>query len=185
MDKTKNDILWQHTMTYGAILGISITIISIVFYILDVLKYNIFISVVIGLINMGLTVTFVVIGTKKYRNDVLGGYINFGNAFLVGLLIVVFSSLITTLYNLILNTIIDPTYFERTMEAVKEWTGNFMYNKGIPEDQIDQALEQFDSREKPSVVSMIFGGILTSAIGGAILSLITAAILKKESFDSQ
>jgi hypothetical protein len=184
MEKAKTDI-WQHTMTYGAILGISITILAIIFYILDILKYNIFISIVIWLINLALTVIFVVIGTKNYRDKILGGYIDFGKAFLIGLLIVVFSSLITTLYNILLNTIIDPTYFERTMEAVKEWMGNFMYNKGISEEQIDQALEQIDSKEMPSVVSMIFSGIASSAIGGAILSLITAAILKKESFDSQ
>jgi hypothetical protein len=184
MEKPKNDIL-QYTMTYGAILGVSLTIVSIIFYLMGFMKFNIFMSLVMFIINLGIIVTVVIIGTKKYRDDLLGGYIDFGEAFLIGLLIVVFSSLLTTLYNIIFNVFIDPDYFERTMEAAKEWMSNFMYKRGIPEDKIDQALQQMDSKEKPSVVSMIIGGIMASAIGGAILSLITAAIFKKESFDSQ
>jgi hypothetical protein len=184
MEKAKNDI-WQFTMTYGAILGIIMVIVSVLLYLLGLMKFNILMSVVIFLINVGILVTVVFIGTKRYRDDMLGGYIDYGKAFLVGMLIVVFSSVLTTFYNIVFNTFIDPDYYDRTIEAAKEWTGNFMYSKGVPEEQIDQALEQMSSREKPSVVSMIFGGIVTGAIGGAIISLITAAILKKEPFDSK
>ena len=184
MERTKNDI-WQHTMTYGAILGITLTIISIVFYILDVHRYIILFFILSWLTGLSLKVTFVVIGTKKYRDNVLGGYIKFGDAFITGLLIVVFSSLLTTLYNILLNTIIDPDYFGRIMETFKEWMGNFMYNHNVPEDQIDQALSQMESGEKPTILKMLISGIMSTAVGGAILSLITAAILKKESFDSQ
>jgi hypothetical protein len=184
MEKEKNDI-WQFTMTYGAILGIILIIVTVLLYLLGLMKFNILMSVVILLINVAVVVTVVVIGTKRYRNDILEGYIDFGKAFLVGLLIVVFSSVLTTFYNVVFNTFIDPEYYDRTIEATKEWTGNFMYSKGVPEEQIDEVLEQMGSREKPSVVSMILGGLVTGAIGGAIVALITAAILKKEPFDSQ
>jgi uncharacterized membrane protein YhaH (DUF805 family) len=184
MEQEKNDI-WQFTMTYGAILGIILVIISVLLYLLGLMKFNILMSIVIFLINVTVMVTVVVIGTKRYRDEMLGGYIDFGKAFLVGLLIVVFSSVLTTFYNVVFNTFIDPEYYDRTIEAAKEWTGNFMYSKGVPEEQIDQALEQMGGREKPSVISMILGGIMAGAIGGSIVSLITAAILKKEPFDSR
>jgi uncharacterized membrane protein YhaH (DUF805 family) len=184
MENTRNDI-WQFTMTYGAILGIILVIISVLLYLLGFMKFNILMSVVLFLINVAIIVTMVSIGTKRYRNEMLGGYIDFGKAFLVGLLIVVFSSVLTTFYNVLFNTFIDPDFYDRTMEAARDWTANFMYSKGVPEDQIDQALEQMAGRDKPSVISMILGGIVTGAIGGSIISLITAAILKKEPYDSQ
>lgn len=67
------------------------------------------------------------------------------------------------------------------IEAQKEWMYEFMSSKGIAEDQIEKAIEGMDEKlAEMNPLKTMFMSILSSTIFGAIVSLITGAVLKKK-----
>ena len=105
----------------------------------------------------------------------------FGQGVLIGVMVVFIASIISAVYSYIQTTIIDPDYMRNILEAQKEWMYEFMSSKGVAEDQIEKAMAGIDEKMndlKP--VKTIFTTILSGTIFGAIISLITAAILKKK-----
>jgi uncharacterized membrane protein (DUF485 family) len=176
----KKTTLLNHSLMWGLIFGIVSIIFSLILWFLNILPSNLLIMFLLLLINIILTIVFVVIGIKKYRDGVLGGKIDFGNAFLTGLLIVIFASVLSGIYNVVFNIAIDPQYYERTIQASKDWTSEFMMKKGVPEDTIEETLNKIDKKAKPTPFKMFRSGLIGSIIFGVIICLITAAVLKKD-----
>jgi hypothetical protein len=69
---------------------------------------------------------------------------------------------------------IDPTITDQIMKKAMEE----MEKKGIPDEQIDQAMEMTKMFMNPG--AMFVMGLLGTILIGFILSLIIAAILKKD-----
>jgi hypothetical protein len=174
----KKPSLLQFTLTYGAILGIVSIIISLIMYISGYMPINFKRILLTTVISLAVTIVFVSAGMKSYRDKVLDGTISYGQALVVGILIVVFSSLLASIYNLIFNYVIDPEYMDRVMEATKNWTYDWMNNMGSTEAQIEDAMERFD-KQQATPVKTFLQGLIWSAVFGTILSLIIAAFTKK------
>lgn len=136
-------------------------------------------SFLILFLNLGILIFFLLYCTKKYRDNSLDGKITFGQAFVYALMIVVFSSVITGLYQYILNRYIDPEYAKRMLTAVQEKTYQFMVNHGVPDDQIDAAMVKFEDQPVPSAFEALKSALLSGVILGSVISLITSAIVKK------
>jgi uncharacterized membrane protein (DUF106 family) len=176
----KKSSLLQLTLTYGAILGVASIIFSLVLYIAGFIPYNFKRMILTFVISLAISIVFISAGTKAYRDKILGGSITFAQALLVGFGIVLFSTIIGSLYNLIFNTIIDPDYMNRVMEATKNWTYDWMNNMGAPEARIEEAMDRIEKqKEGMSPVKTFFQSFIISAIFGTILSLIIAAFTKK------
>jgi len=165
---------------YGAILGIVSIIVSLIMYITGYMPVNFKRILIMALISIVITIVFVSSGMKSYRDKVLAGNISYGQAFLTGFLIVVFSTLLVSIYNLIFTTIIDPGYTDRVLEATRNWTYDWMSNMGAPESQIEDAMDRFDKQaaEMNSFKSFI-QGFIWPVVFGTIISLIVAAFVKK------
>jgi len=176
----KKTTLLQFTLNYGAILGIVSVIFSLILYITGFMPVNIKRIVLISLIGLAITIVFVSAGMKGYRDKVLGGTITYKQALLVGVMIVVFSTILTSFYNLIFNLYIDPEYNSKVIEASKNWTYDWMNNIGAPEGQIEDTMERYDKQlENSTPLKTFFQSLYMSAIFGFILSLIIAAFTKK------
>ncbi len=178
--ETKSRSLFNNALIYGLLTaGISI-VFSILAYILDVpfkspIMYFSFIILLAGIIY----------GTLQYRNTYLGGYISFGKAFLSGFIIVMVAAIVAALYSYVFLTFIDPAYLEKIIVQSMEETEAKMIEKGLSEDQMGPALEMTRKFMSPAIMSVF--SVLGSALFGAILSLLSAAFLKKEdkTFDGQ
>jgi len=176
----KKPTLLQHTLMYGAILGIVSIIMSLIMYIAGYMPINLKRIMLTAVISIAITIIFVSAGMKSYRDKVLEGNISYGQAFVAGLLIVVFSAVLASIYNLIFNLVIDPDYMNRVMEATRNWTYDMMNNMGAPEGQIEDAMERFDRQQaNMSHLKTLMQGIIWSVVFGAIISLIVAAFVKK------
>ncbi len=177
----KKQTLLQYTMTNGALLGIILIIVSLLFYIIGFIPDSIGRAVIIPLINALIVIIFVVRSTKAYRNKVLEGSISFGNAFLVGLLVILCAYILRSFYDLIFTTLIDPGYADRIYEGLTNSMYDMYSNMGVPESQIDASMERFTrQQENYTPLRAFFSSILSASVFGAILCLITGAILKKE-----
>jgi len=168
------------SMTYGIYLaGISI-ILAVIIWAGNLMEYlGLFGSLFLAIIQLVIVVSFLLFFTKLYRNNLLDGKITFSQAFTFGVLIIVFSSVISSLYSYIFNKFIDPEYSHRIMTMMQDKTYQYMTSKGVPENQIDQAMKSFEDRGIPSPLETLKSSLIFGIIGGAIMSLISSAIVKK------
>jgi hypothetical protein len=112
---------------------------------------------------------------KSYRDNVLDGILPFGKAFGFGVLIAVVSGLLGAIFTYLLYEVIDPGLQEKMLE----YAADKMLESGrVPEAQLDQVLEI--SKKFMSPVYLTVSGFIVSCLGGTVLSLIMAAIFKKE-----
>jgi len=178
--ETEPRSLFNNALIYGLLTAVISIVFSVLTYILDVPMKNpvMYFSFVILLAG-------IIYGTLQYRNVSLGGNISFGKAFLSGFLIVLVASIVSSIYSYIFFTFIDPAYLERIIQQTLEQTEAKMLEKGLSEEQMEPALAM--TRKFMSPIMMSVMAVLSSAVFGAILSLIAAAFIKKEdkSFDGQ
>ncbi len=64
------------------------------------------------------------------------------------------------------------------MRKMIEFTSEKMLKRGVPESQLDMVLERAAKFQKP--LPMAVTDFISSLLGGVVLSLIMAAIFKKE-----
>ncbi|HBL78231.1 MAG: hypothetical protein A2W90_16760 [Bacteroidetes bacterium GWF2_42_66] len=167
-------------LTYGIYMAIISIVISLIIWATSLMEsLGLMGATIIGLVNLAITVVLLVIFTKLYRDNLLGGTITFGKAFSFGVLVVVCSSLITGLFSYILHKYIDPGYMGRIMTMMQEKMYQMFANKGMSEEQIDAAMRAFEEKGIPSPLESVKSALLGGLIGGAIMSLISAAIVKK------
>ncbi len=110
---------------------------------------------------------------RKQRED-LGGFISFGSAFKTAFVASLVIALIGAVYMYLYATFINPDFIEEIRQATMEK----MAKQGQSDEQIEQAMEMMESFTSPVMMSV--WGFVGSAIMGAIVSLIGAAIMKKD-----
>jgi hypothetical protein len=114
------------------------------------------------------------LGIRNYRDKVLGGEISLVSAFQFGFFISVTASALAALFSFLLMEFIDPSMIDK----IKQLAEIELNKQNLPADQLKRAIEmqnKFVSATFMSVANLI-GYIIT----GAIISLIVAALIKKQ-----
>ncbi|MGN6178610.1 MAG: DUF4199 domain-containing protein [Mucilaginibacter sp.] len=115
-------------------------------------------------------IAFMFLAQKEYKEE-LGGFMTFGEGFLTGFKYTVITAVLMALFTYIYFTLLSPQVFQQIIDASKakmEAKGN------LSDDQINTAL----SFTTPGFTAIII--VIVSIIMGAIISLIGAAIFKKD-----
>ncbi len=112
--------------------------------------------------------------TQKEYKDELGGYITYGNAFSAGFRYSLFSGLLLAVFTYLYFAILSPAMWDKVLDATQAG----MEAQNAPDDQIEKTMSFM--RGTWGQVMIVFGTAISYAIFGAIVSLVTAAILKKE-----
>ncbi len=168
------------TMTYGIYLAAISIVISLFIWATSLIEHlGLFGSAFIGAFQFVLVAFLLVYFTKRYRDILFDGKITFGQAFTFGVMLVVFSSVISALYSYILNKYIDPDYMHRVMAMIQDKTYQMLSNQGLSQDQIDATMVKFEQKGIPSPMETLVSSLQGGIIGGAIMSLISSAIVKK------
>jgi hypothetical protein len=110
---------------------------------------------------------------QKEFKDELGGYITFGEAFSAGFRYALFNGLLLAVFTYLYLAILSPDVFAKSMETARQG----MVEKNMSDEQIEKAMG-IATKFGP-----VFGAFFLAiwyAIVGAIVSLIGAAIFKKE-----
>ncbi len=170
---------WPIALRYGLIWGLIGIALGLVAHVMgwndpSNAGNNIVAGVLMGIISFAISITMLVMAIKQHRNQDLGGYITFGRAFSTGFFTVLISTLIATVWAVIMFTLIVPDFFE-LMEAgmIAQWE-----EQGLSESEIEQARGWAMMFTGPTAftLSTFIGGL----VWGSILSLIIAAIMKKD-----
>ena len=118
-------------------------------------------------------IAFMFLGQKEYR-DGLGGFATFGQAFVEGLLFSVFAGVLLAIFTYINYSFISPHEYEQILSAQKE---KLDAQGTLSSEQIDAAMA---ITKKYGVLITAISILIITPIIGAIISLVGAAIFKKE-----
>ena len=169
MEQTDNSNLMKSTMTSGAILGAALVIYTLILY-----MTNLTYSTGLGYVSYLIMIGGIVLGIKNFRDQEQEGFISYGRALGVGMLTVMFASIIMAVFVYILYTIIDPGLVEKGIEIAR----NKMAGKNLSDDQIEMAINMTKKFMTPTF--MVIGTIIGYAFFGLIFSLVVAAVMKKD-----
>jgi hypothetical protein len=111
----------------------------------------------------------------KSEND---GYLEFKEALKISFGVLVASSLVTSIFSYLLYNYIDHPFGERMVQLTMEKTQQFMEKMGTPEEAIDKAMKDV-TFENLFSLKKVFQGFMFGCILNFIISLIVAAIMKK------
>lgn len=168
----KNTSVFYNGLIWGLILGFVSIIFSVVLYMLDQ-----FGNQSLGYIGMAISLVIMIFGMRSYRDQVLGGVMPFGQAFGFGVIAFVVSGVLTSIFSYILFTVIDPELLSKIKDMAIE---KAMEKSGgrAPVEAIEEGMEMMSFMFKPLWMAVM--GLVGSGFMGAIISLILAAIFKKD-----
>src|SRR4030042_3461574 len=165
----KNPSVLVNALNWGVIIGLISIVYTVILYMLNQLF-----SQALGYAGIIIIIVGLSVAMKSYRDKVLDGILPFGKAFGFGMLIVVVVALLGAIFTYLLYAVIDTGLQEKALE----FTTEKILKRGVPEEQLDMFLERAAKFQKP--IPMAIMGFITSVLGGVVLSLIMAAIFKKE-----
>lgn len=133
---------------------------------------------IIGYSSMIIALTAIFFGVKAYRDKVNGGKITFGKAFMLGIGISGVASVIFGIYVYFLYTVIAPDLSGKMIEVYREK----IKTSGQTQEIINKQLQEFDNEalmwNNPFLQSFVM--LMTVFLLGAVISIITAVLLKKK-----
>jgi len=160
--------LWKSALNWGVIMGIVMIIYNLIMFFLDLSLEQ-----WVGWVSYIVMIAIIVVSTINYRDKVLGGAITYGQALGFGVMVVLFSSIISSIYTYVFVTVIDPEFANKILAMTEQK----MVAKGIPEQQIEAGLSMQKKFMSPIMMSVFV--IPVTVFFGCIFSLITSAFLKK------
>lgn len=176
MEEKETTTLFQHALKWGLIVGGISIALSIVSYAID---YSLLANWKFGIFVFAMLIGLAIYAGIGYRNEI-GGFLPYGKAFQHGFILMAVSGLISTLFTVILYTVIDPELPAKLTDVAMENAQKMMESFGMPADQMDQALEDARKRtENQFSVSGLAMGYGIGLIIYAVLSAITSIFVKK------
>ncbi len=164
--------LMKSTLTSGIYIGVVLILVSVIFYVAG-LMFETWAQYV----SWPILIAGAVYAQLSYRKS-LGGEMTYGQALGAGVLALVFASVLSAIYTILLYTVIDPGLTEQTRIVMEQR----MVEQGrMPAEQIDQAVDMMMKFQKPPIMAGM--AILIGAFTGLIISLITGIFTQKKPSD--
>ncbi|MCX7987128.1 MAG: DUF4199 domain-containing protein [Bacteroidales bacterium] len=160
--------MYSQVANYGLITGLILVAYTLLLYITGQLMNK-----GLGYISLVILAACLYIFTKQYRDKINGGTLTYGQGFSVGVLTGIFAGILSAFFSLILYMYIDPSLVDKQLSIAEQ----DMLSRGMSEEQVEMAINMTKKWMTPGM--MFLSGILSMAFLSALISLITAAILKK------
>ncbi|MDN5204930.1 DUF4199 domain-containing protein [Fulvivirgaceae bacterium BMA10] len=162
---------------FGTYASILIVGVSFMFWLFSSETPNYTFAEIAGYASIILSMAFVFLGIRYYRDNEKNGSISFGEALKLGVLIVLIPSLAFGVYNFIYTEVMDPdfteTYYQYRVDQMKGT---------MSEADFEAAVQKMES-EKAMFTNPVIGSLvmfLTVFLIGFVIALISALILKRE-----
>lgn len=156
-------------LKWGGITGIALIIYTTLLYTLNQMGNSGLAVLIYAIVAGGLFM-----GIREYRT-LNGNYLAIGEGVGLGTLLAAVAGILSSAYNILYTTLIDPSVKEQVANQVRakmEEQGN------LTDEQIDQAMDMIQKTQGPGLQFLL--GVLGSIVIGAFLSLIISAILRRK-----
>lgn len=170
----KDVSIWGIVKKWGLISALIGIVFQLIQQVTGVMSQSGTIIALYTVVSIGVSVAIYVMALREHREQELGGFMSFKRAFYLAFMIGMASTIVVLVFNYIYMNFINPG----AMEAQLEMTRSMMEKFGMPEDQLDAAIEK-QRASLASPMSMLTG-LLGAGVVVAILSLIMGAVMKKE-----
>lgn len=158
----------KHLTNWGFILGLALIGISLVLYLLDMTEAK-----WASWVSYAVIAALIYVGTQAKRVQ-QGGVLSYGQGLGTGVGITFFGSILVAFYTFVFFRFIDPDMLQELLLR----TEDEMYNQGLPDDQIEIAMNMTKKFMQPGPMAAMV--VLSYTFVGFLISLVTAAILKKD-----
>lgn len=166
---TKNKrIDLKQVMTYGAIIGGVVVLLSLLVYISG--QYG---NSGLGLIIDAIFIGGLIYSIKHYRENVLNGAITYGKCVYIGVLVSMFAGFLMSAYLYLLLSY-DTQLREQTFTAQEE----MMLQFGMDEYMVEEQMQRV--RENWSPIKTAISGAFSFGFIGLILSLVAGIFLQRK-----
>lgn len=157
-------------MTYGVYLGLISIVFTLIAYVAGIVgeNYTSWISLVIS-------IAFVSWALINFRDKQNGGFLTYKQGVGLGFMTFLIGGILSSVFTYILFAIIDPGLVEQIVQKSLEEA-----LQKSPEIEANIDMVEKWTRMFVNPAAMAIMGVVMSAIGGIIISLILAAIFKKE-----
>ncbi len=171
----QNPSIFKSAMTYGLYMGLILIVYALVLYFAG-LTGNTAAGYFTYLVYIGMLCYTMI----NFRDKENGGALAYGQGVGLGTFTMVVGGVLSSIFSFILMKYIDPGLMDQLVNKALEDA----MAKGTPEEQLEMVEKMVRMFTNPTAVLLL--GIFGSGFIGAIISLILAAIFKKEPsiFDS-
>jgi Protein of unknown function (DUF4199) len=170
----KDVSIWGLVKKWGLISALIGIVFQLIQQVTGVMSQSGMIIALYTVVSIGVSVAIYVMALKEHREQELGGFMSFKRAFYLAFMIGMVSTVIVLVFNYIYMNFINPS----AMDAQLEMTRGMMEKFGMPEEQLDAAVEK--QRESLTSPMSMVTGLLGAGVVVAIISLIMGAVMKKE-----
>jgi hypothetical protein len=172
----KADKIWfKHSMTHGIILGLSLCVFEFTaLYLGMIFNPNLF-NIYVLLISVS-----VYIAIRKFRENNLNGLINFGDAFLTGLLVCGIAGVVWAIYRFV--------QFKFTPGLIDSMISDFntaIEQTTISKDEKQAYIQLYKLYMNPITIALMNTFLLAMGMGGSIVSLLVSLILQRKELPKQ
>lgn len=168
----------NHNLKYGLTLGLISVVFSLALLLID---YHLLSSSWIGIIPIVINIIVLLVAGFELRK-LHGGYLSFREAFVSTLTIIAIGAAISMVYSMLVYNVFAPDIADALHQDMINNTASMLEQFGAEDEVIDQAVAQIEAGN-PFSVGNLFLGYIYNLIGGLILALIIAAIVKKKKPD--
>jgi len=165
----ENPSIFKSAMNYGLYMGLLLIVYSLVIYFAG-LTGNTAANYLTYIIYIGMLCYTML----NFRDKVNGGVMTYGQGVGLGTFTMVIGGLLSGVFGFILLKYIDPSLVEKIVNITLEEA----MASGLPDAQIE--MTEKITRMAASPIATLLVSVLGGGINGAIISLILAAIFKKE-----
>jgi hypothetical protein len=151
---------------YGLLTAIGLILLTLIIYFADLLEAK-----WVSWVGYLILIAGVVIGTRAYRDEVRGGFINYGTALGFGTLSMFFAALIASVFTYLFYVFIAPDALAK-MKILAEVRA-LEANPNLTDQELDMILRFI------SPTLMAITTVFSYTFFGFVISLITSAFLKK------
>ncbi|UFH46297.1 DUF4199 domain-containing protein [Flavobacterium galactosidilyticum] len=171
-----NEIIKRNGITFGVLIGIVSSLITATIYASDL---NLFSSWWIGITSIIVYLVLGIVLLSKTKKEIKTIF-TFKDAFTTYFIAAVIGILISTLFNVLLFNVIDPSAKDKLLEITMKITANMMQKFGTPASVINEAIAKLKETNPYSTIELLKGSIF-SIIFSSIFGLILAAFFKTRS----
>jgi uncharacterized protein YebE (UPF0316 family) len=158
---------WRILLVVGLIAGILQALAGVVMYVADV-YFASWSMLVSGLVLF----LCIALGTKWYKDNVLGGIVTYSQAVIIGIVISVSTALIYVLYNVISISFIYPNFLDDMIQDVVAR----IRASGLSSEQTAELIDSL--KRNATVPKIALGNFIRLSIVGTIFSLIISIFLR-------
>jgi hypothetical protein len=163
-------------INYGIYLGLGLVIYTVLSYVIDI---EFLVNFWMNLLILPVAIITVGVISSAKAKSLLGGFMNFKQAFTAYFIPVAIGIIISTIVTVVLFNFIDPDSAEYLKEITINKSVEFMENMGTPQTQLDEAIETMENQDTFAISTQL-RSLAQSLIFFTVIGLLVALIMKKK-----